>query len=120
MLRVLFHVAVLPAMLWLERRYGPKLSPSRNALVWYLLGMPLIAIEASASAGPDRLVVALQSLVVALFYVPPAYFAFRFAQKGAGTAKAFLLYVALAVIATAAAGLFLARAPFVAGFVIGT
>lgn len=120
MLRVLLHVAVLPAMLWLERRYGPKLSPSWNALAWYLLGIPLIAVEASASAGPDRLVIALQSLVIALFYIPPAYFAFRFARKGASTARAFMLYIALAVVATVAAGILLAHAPYVGGFILET
>ena len=117
MLRVIIHIAVLPAMLWLERRYGPKLPPSRNALLWYLLGLPLIAVEAAATPGPDRLTGTLQNLVIALFYVPPAYFMFRSAQKGASAPRAFLLYLLLAAIATVAAGLALARAPVVRGFV---
>jgi hypothetical protein len=119
MLRILFHTLVLPAMLWLDRKHGPHLPPLKGALTWYALGIPLIAVEAAASPGPDRAAILLQSLIVALFFVPPAYFAFRYARKTDSISKPFLLFIVLAVIAGVAAGLALARAPIVRGF-LGT
>ena len=116
MLRILLHALVLPAMLWLDRKHGPHLEPSRGAVVWYALGIPLIAVEAMASPGPDRAVILLQSLTIALFFVPPAYFAFRYARKQKGIGKPFLLFIVLAIIAGVVAGLVLARAPIVKGF----
>lgn len=119
MLRILLHVLVLPAMLWLERKHGPHLEPSRGAVVWYALGIPLMAVEAAASPGPDRVTIFLQSLVIALFFVPPAYFTFRYAKKSGRIGRPFLLFLVMAGIAGVAAGLALARAPIVRGF-LGT
>lgn len=116
MLRILLHTLILPAMLWLDRKHGPHLQPFRGALAWYGLGVPLMLVEAAASPGPDRLTIFLQSLTIALFFVPPAYFAFRYARNSKGIGKPFLLFLILAVIAGIAAGLALARAPVVKGF----
>ena len=117
MLRILIHTLILPAMLWLDRRHGQHWPPLRGALVWYALGIPLIAVEAAASPGPDRAAILLQSLIIALFFLPPAYFAFRYARSSQSISKPFLLFIALAVIAGVAAGLALARAPVVRGFI---
>lgn len=119
MLRILLHTLVLPAMIWLDRKHGPHFKPFRGALVWYALGVPLMAVEASASPGPDRLTIFTQSLMIAVFFVPPAYFAFRYARNSRGIGKPFLLFLVLAVIAGVAAGLALARAPIVRGFFVG-
>lgn len=116
MLRIILHVLVLPAMLWLDRRYGAHLRPWQAAAIWYLIGLPLAAVEASASPGPDRIAIFLQSAFVAAFYLAPAYLSFRYAAKGASTAKAFGLYVLLALLATLVAGLALAQAPAAVGF----
>jgi len=116
MLRILLHVIVLPVMLWLDRRYGAHLRPSRAAVIWYLLGVPLAAVEASASSGPDRLALFFQDIIIAMFFIPPAYFAFRYARRGGGIGKSFALYVLLALIASVVAALALARAPVVRGF----
>ncbi len=116
MLRILLHILVMPAMLWLERRSGPRLRPSRAALAWYVLGLPLMAVEASVS-GRDGMPVFLQSAIVALFFLPPAYFAFRYARRHGGVWKPFLLYLALSCIAGVVAALSLAHAPLVLGSV---
>ena len=116
MLRILLHAAVLPVMLWLDRRHGWKLAPARASAVWYALGVPLMAVEASAAAGPDRIAVFVQSVFIAAFFVPPAYFAFRHARANASVGKAFALYVALSALAALVAALALARAPIVRGF----
>ena len=116
MLRIFLHVLVIPAMLWLDRRYGTHLRPSRAALVWYLLGIPLAAVEAAATSGSDRAAIFLQDLIVALFYLPPAFFCFRYAQKHRGIAKPFALYLLLAFIASVVVALVLAQAPVARGF----
>ncbi|MEK7545744.1 MAG: hypothetical protein AAB554_01545 [Patescibacteria group bacterium] len=116
MLRIFLHVLVLPALLWFDRRYGTHLKPSRAAIVWYLLGIPLAAVEAAASFGHDRAAIFLQDAAVALFYLPPAYFAFRYARKSGGIGKPFALYLFLAFISSLVAGLVMARAPMVGGF----
>lgn len=116
MLRILLHALVLPAMIWLDRKHGPHFGPFRGALVWYALGVPLMAIEAAASPGPDRIVIFTQSFTIAMFFVPPAYFALRYARNGKSVVKPFLLFLVLAVIAGVVAGLVLARAPIVRGF----
>lgn len=116
MLRILLHVLVIPAMLWLDRRYGVHLRPSRAAIVWYILGIPLAAVEASAVSGSDRAAILLQELFVALFYLPPAFFCFRYAQKHPGVAKPFALYLLLSLIASVVIALVLAQAPVVRGF----
>src|SRR5690349_6326058 len=109
MLRILLHTLVLPAMLWLDRKHGHHLGPLRAAAAWYLLGIPLMLVEAAASPGPDRPSIFLQSLLIALFFVPPAYFAFRYARATRGVGKPFLLFLFLAIIAGVAAALALAR-----------
>jgi len=116
MLRIFFHVTVLPAMLWWERKHGHRLEPYRAAGVWYVLGVPLMIVEAAASPSPDRASILLQSLLVALFFVPPAYFAFRYARKSRGIGRPLLLFLVLSVVAGVAAGIVLARAPVVKGF----
>lgn len=116
MLRIILHAVVLPVMLWLDRRHGWKLHPGRAAGIWFLFGLPLMAVEASASAGPDRVSVFLQSVFVAVFFLLPAYFAFRHARKGASVGKSFALYVLLSLVAAFVAALTLARAPVVRGF----
>lgn len=114
MLRIILHTLILPAMLWLERRGGPKLPPLRAALAWYVLGVPLMAVEASVS-GRDWPAILLQSLLVALFFLPPAYWAFRYAKGRKGIAKPFLLFLALSLLAGLVAAFVLARAPIVQG-----
>lgn len=114
MLRIILHTLVLPAMLWLERRGGPKLQPARATFAWYLLGIPLMAVEASAS-GRDWPVILLHSLLAALFFLPPAYLAFRYAQGKEAIGKAFLLFLGLSLLAGFMAALVLARAPQVQG-----
>jgi hypothetical protein len=114
MLRIILHTLILPAMLWLEGHGAPRPRPLRAALLWYALGIPLMAVEASAS-GRDWASVLLQSLVVALFFLPPAYLSFRFAAGKKGILKPFLLFMALSLLAGFVAAAVLARAPLVQG-----
>ena len=114
MLRIILHTLIRPAMLWLERRGGPKPEPLRAALIWYALGVPLMAVEASVS-GRDWPAILLQSLIVALFFLPPAYLAFRYAKGRKGIGKPFLLFLLLSVLAGFVAAAVLARAPIVQG-----
>lgn len=114
MLRIILHTLILPAMLWLENRGAPKPRPVRGALIWYALGVPLMAVEASAS-GRDWATVLLQSLVVALFFLPPSYLSFRYAAGKRGILKPFLLFLALSLLAGFVAAAVLARAPLVQG-----
>lgn len=114
MLRIILHTLILPAMLWLERRGGPKLPPWRAAIVWYALGVPLMAVEASVS-GRDWPGILLQSLVVALFFLPPAYLSFQYAKGKKGIGKAFLLFLGLSLLAGFVAAAVLARAPIAQG-----
>jgi len=115
MVRIILHALILPGILWLERRGGPKPPPLRAALIWYLLGIPLMAVEASVS-GRDWANILLQSLIIALFFLPPAYMTFRYAQGKQGIGKPFLLFLGLSLLAGFLAALVLARAPFVNGF----
>lgn len=115
MLRIILHTLVLPAMLWLENRGAPKPRPLRAALVWYALGIPLMAVEASVS-GRDWPNVLLQSLVVALFFLPPAYVSFRYAAGKRGILKPFLLFLGLSLLAGFVVAAVLARAPLVQGW----
>ncbi len=116
MVRILAHVLILPAMLWLDRRSVKKLPPLHAAVIWYLLGVPLMLIEALAT-GNDRIPVLLQSVLTALFFLPPAYFGFRYAARRGGILKPFLLYLALSVIAGFVVALTLARTSEVLGSV---
>lgn len=114
MFRIIFHTLILPAMLWFERHGGPKLKPLRASLLWYVLGIPFMAIEASA-AGREWASVLLQSLVIALLFLPQAYFTFRYAQGKQGIGKAFLLFLGLSLFTVLLAALILAKAPTVHG-----
>lgn len=116
MVRILVHILILPAMLWLERRGRGRLPPLRAAGIWYLLGIPLMAVEAAASKGPDRIAILLQSLLVGLFFLPPAYLAFRHARRTGGIGGPFLLFISLSLVAVLAVALVFARAPVVRGF----
>lgn len=113
MLRIFLHMMVLPAMLWLERHGRSRLRPLHAALVWYALGVPLIAVETSASPGPDRLTFLLQSLFIALFFLPPAYFAFKYAERRQRIIVPFLVFIVLALVAGVVAAIVLAHAPVV-------
>ncbi len=112
MVRILLHALILPAMLWLERRGGLRVAPVRAAATWYLLGVPLMAVEAYAS-GREWSGVLVQSLLVALFFLPPAWFAFRYARKRGGIGRPFLLFLGLSVLTGFIAAAFLAHAPLV-------
>lgn len=111
MLRVLLHMLLLPAMLWLDRRSGARPSPVRSAAAWYAAGLPLIAVESMASAGPDRAALFLRSLLVALCFVPSAYAAFLYAARTGRIGRAFLLYLPLAVACGFLAAFALAQLP---------
>jgi hypothetical protein len=114
MFRIILHALILPAMLWFERHGGPKIPPLRAALFWYLLGVPFMAIEASAS-GRDWAKVMLQSLVIALFFLPQAYITFRYAVGKKGIGKPLLLFLGLSFITVVAVAFILAKAPAVSG-----
>ena len=114
MLRILFHAIILPLMLWLDKRGWLKFHPLGGALSWYALGIPLMIVEASAS-GREWANILLQSLLVALFFLPPAYFAFRYAKSSRSIWKPFLLFLGLSLVAAFVAALALARAPLVNG-----
>lgn len=116
MIRVILHLLVLPFMFWFGRRHGTGTRPLKSAFIWYLLGVPLMLVEVLASYDSGRLALFLQSLLVAAFFLPPAYFAFRYADKSRGVIRPLMLFVLLSVIAGLVAGLVLARAPFVSGF----
>jgi positive regulator of sigma E activity len=104
-------------MLWFERHGGPKLPPLRAALIWYLLGIPFMVVEASVS-GRDWANVLLQSLVIALFFLPQAYFTFRYARRNQGIGKPFLLFLGLSLVTAFVVALILARAPTVHGMML--
>jgi hypothetical protein len=74
-------------------------------------------VEAYSSSGPGQMALFLQSLMIALFFVPPAYFAFSYSAKSRSIFKPLLLFMFLSIIAGVAAGLVLARAPIVSGFI---
>ncbi len=114
MMRVFLHILILLAMLWVERRSAWRLKPVQAGLIWYLLGVPLMLIEAQMS-GSLWLTIFLQSLVAALFFLPPAFAAFWLAGKRNGVLLPFLLYLVLSCPAGIAAGLSLAHSPFVFG-----
>jgi hypothetical protein len=115
MVRIILHALILPAMIWLERHGAPRLYPVRAALAWYLLGIPFMIVEASVS-GHDWPKILLQSLIIALFFLPAAYFAFRYSSGGKrGIWKPFLLFLLLSLVSGFAAAAVLARAPTVRG-----
>ena len=117
MFRIIFHTLILPAMLWFEQRSGKKYPPLRSALIWYLLGIPYMAVEASV-AGRDWANVLLHSLVIALFFLPQAYLTFRFAHGQKGIGKPLLVFLGLSLITVLIVALVLARAPVVHGMVL--
>lgn len=114
MVRILLHLLILPAMLWVERRSTPRLAPHRATLVWYLLGMPLMLLEALDSDLSWKWLF-LQSLVTAIFFVPGVYIAFRLAMARGRIWVPFLVYLAFSIIASVLAGLALAHTPFAFG-----
>lgn len=114
MLRIVLHALILPFMFWLEKRGLARLSPLRGALLWYALGVPFMAVEASAS-GSDWATVLLQSVTIALFFIPAAYFAFRRRRAKGGIWRPFLTFLLLSLLAGFVAAVVLARAPIVRG-----
>mgnify|MGYP000269904730 CR=1 FL=1 len=114
MIRIILHALAFPAMLWLERKGGPKLPPLRATLAWYALGIPLMTVEASVG-GRDWPIILLQNLLIALFFLPPAYLAFRSARGKKGVAGPFALFLALSLLAGFVVASILARAPSVQG-----
>jgi len=115
MIRIILHTLAFPALLWLERHGGPRLYPARAALAWYAIGVPIMAIEAAVS-GREWFKTLIQSLIIALFFLPAAYFSFRYSDGGRrGIWKPFLLFLLLSVISGFAAAAVLARAPEVRG-----
>ncbi len=114
MIRILLHLLILPAMLWLDRRNAARPVPMRSALMWYALGVPLMLIEARASGDASKPIF-LQSLLVTLFFLPPAYLAFRYARRRGGVLKPFLLYLVLSCAAGLVSALVLAQTPGILG-----
>lgn len=114
MMRIILHLLILPAMLWIERRSVSRLKPRSASLVWYLIGVPLMLVEALFS-GTLWKTIFLQSLVTALFFLPGVYAAFRLARPRGRILLPFLVYLAFSTAAAVLAGLALAHTPFAFG-----
>ncbi len=114
MIRIILHLLILPAMLWIERRSISRLQPRIATLVWYAIGVPLMLVEALAS-GAIWKTIFLQSLVTALFFLPGVYAAFRLARPRGRILLPFLVYLAFSAAAAVLAGLALAHTPFAFG-----
>lgn len=116
MLRILIHVALVAVVLWHQRHGGYRRHPFMLAVLWYAAGVPFMLLESLFVSGRMLTGVLLQNMLVALFFVPPAWVAFAHARKTRrGILRPFLLYVGLALVATLVAGLVLARADSVRG-----
>ncbi|MFA5853771.1 MAG: hypothetical protein WC866_01655 [Patescibacteria group bacterium] len=114
MVRILLHLLILPAMLWVEHRSVTRLAPHRAMMLWYLLGVPLMLLEALDSDLSWKWLF-LQSLVSAFFFLPGVYAAFRLAKARGGIWLPLLVYLAFSVGASLLAGLALAHTPFAFG-----
>ncbi|WKZ29251.1 MAG: hypothetical protein QY323_00810 [Patescibacteria group bacterium] len=114
MLRIILHLLILPAMLWIERRSDARLEPRTASAVWYAIGIPLMLVEALA-AGAIWKTIFLQSLVTALFFLPGVYAAFRLARPRGKILLPFLVYLACSGVAGVLSGLVLAHTAFAFG-----
>jgi hypothetical protein len=118
MLRVVLQVLLLLGMLWYQKHDGYRWRPATLTVVWYAVGVFMILVESKGATGSFLDALTLQAMAVALFYVPPAFLAFRRAGiDRKGIKGPFMLYIGLAVVATLLAALVLARAPIAQGLV---
>lgn len=114
MIRIVLHMLILPAMLWVERRSASRLSPRQATVWWFLLGVPLMLLEALDS-DVSRAWLFLQSLLTAVFFLPAVYVAFRLASARGRMWLPLFAYLALSIVAGVLAGLVLAHTPFAFG-----
>lgn len=113
MMGAVLHALLLLAMLLLERRSVSRFHPLHAALVWSLLGLPLMAIEAAFSGAWAFTL--LQSAVMTLFFLVPAFLAFWLAKRRNAVVLPFLVFLLSACLAGLAAGLLLAHTRFALG-----
>lgn len=114
MIRMLLHALILPAMLWVERKSVARFAPGKATLLWLMLGVPLMLLEA-LSSGVSKMWLFLQSLASAVFFLPAAYAAFRLAHRRGRLWLPLLAYLALSILAGVLSGLVLAHTPFAFG-----
>ncbi len=114
MIRILLHILILPAMLFVERKSAVRLAPRRAAALWYLLGIPLLLIESLNSELSWKWLFS-QGLVSATFFLPAVYAAFRLARMRGRIWLPLFLYLGLSVVLGVLAGLALAQTPFAFG-----
>jgi hypothetical protein len=114
MIRIVLHMLILPAMLWVERRSVTRLTPRQATFWWFLLGVPLMLLEAFDSE-VSRGWLFVQSLLTAVFFLPAVYVAFRLAGTRGRVWLPLLAYLALSIVAGLLAGLVLAHTPFAFG-----
>ena len=117
MLSIFFHLALMLALLWYQKRSAYRPTPLKLSLAWYLAGAGVVIAESYAITRMSFSFLLLQSVVLEALYAVAAWFAFRYAAiKKKGIARPFLAFIGYGLVATAVAGFLLANANFVSGF----
>lgn len=116
MLRIALQVLFVLGILLYQRQTRYRQHPLTLAAVWYAFGLPLILVESDVAVGTPFSLLTLQNMLIALFYVPPAFIAFKHArERRKGIWGPFGAYLLLALLATALAAFVLARADIASG-----
>lgn len=116
MLRSVLHILFLLGVLLYQQQTRYRPHPLTLTAVWYAFGSLLILVETDVAVGTPFSLLTLQNMLIALFFVPPAFFAFKHArERRKGIWGPFGIYILLALLATALAAFVLARADIVTG-----
>jgi hypothetical protein len=116
MISIIFHLLLTLGILWYQERLRYRAKPWQLSLLWYGVSLLLVFIETAVLTGRAFSGLFAQGAVVAVFYVPAAFFSFRWAEhKRKGLAGPMAVFMTFAIFSTLVAALFLARAEHVRG-----
>jgi hypothetical protein len=118
MVSVIFHLVLMFALIWYQRRQQFHPPPALLTAFWYLVSVVMALIESVIVTGQWFSGLLVQGAVVGLFYLPAVFLSLRLARRWHdGLWRPFFSFLGFALVATLLAAAFLAYAPWARGSV---
>lgn len=116
MLNVIFHILLAYGLLWYQRKMKFKPKLLTLSIFWYGMGSLLIFVEMAILTKKLFSGFFVQGLLIEAFYVLPIYFALKYGRKHKKDLwHPLFLFLVFSLVATVAAGWFLANANVATG-----
>lgn len=114
MLSIFLHLALTAAILWYQQKMRFEPSSLYLTVLWYLVSVASSLIETTVQTATWLSGMFLQSLILAIFYLPPVFFSLRLAKrKRLPVWKSMAFFLCASIISTVVASMAFVYVPFI-------